>query len=257
MRAIWADQGAAVEEVRRDYGEDLLVQTRLNGRMDSSRIWVQVKGSASVRLNSSGPLSVPVSSSLLLRWERTVDLVVVVLWDVVNRVGWYATPQEKFSQRDLLANLNGDMKLEISRDKPFDLAAAEHLAWEARIKLANIELQCALQSWQDSEGLNHGDAEYFKEKANATLQNFLFDIGIRSSSGTIAESFMSELKAEAHRMPDGDVRRDVQAFAQELTLLAVMRTIHENSAGNGVPTTLLACSVESIYDGVFQGLSDD
>lgn len=41
---VWTDIGTAVEEIQRDYGEDLLVQTCLNGKMDSSRIWVQVKG---------------------------------------------------------------------------------------------------------------------------------------------------------------------------------------------------------------------
>jgi hypothetical protein len=41
---IWSNTGAAVEEIQRDYGEDLLVQTCLNEKLDASRIWVQVKG---------------------------------------------------------------------------------------------------------------------------------------------------------------------------------------------------------------------
>lgn len=80
VRRVWADVGAAVEEVRRDYGEDLLVQPQFDGRMDACRLWVQVKGTAgpSDRDSSGGNLRIRFRNDLLLRWARTADEVVII-----------------------------------------------------------------------------------------------------------------------------------------------------------------------------------
>ena len=95
VAAVIADAGHAAERVVNDYGEDLLVQTSYAGRMDASRLWFQVKGTASVdryRLKRGG-FSISVDLDHELRWSRSADLVVIVLWDVAENVGWYALPE--------------------------------------------------------------------------------------------------------------------------------------------------------------------
>src|SRR5215212_5674101 len=82
--AVIARAGHAVERVANDYGEDLLVQTSHAGRMDASRLWLQVKGTGSLDRyrRKRGGFSLPVDLDHALRWSRSADLVAVVLWDL-------------------------------------------------------------------------------------------------------------------------------------------------------------------------------
>jgi len=60
VRKIWADAGAAVDEIGEDYGEDLLIRPCLGEHMDKSRLWVQVKGTvADFNLDSARSPFVP------------------------------------------------------------------------------------------------------------------------------------------------------------------------------------------------------
>jgi hypothetical protein len=136
VRKVWAETGAAVEEIRRDYGEDLLVQTSLNGRMDASRIWVQVKGTCdgAMLLESGRKRTVSVTSELARRWAQTADAVVVVLWDVDRHLGWFGQPP---SGLDVAPPVNdgssGLIGIEICSDDRFTREGAEVLAWRARL----------------------------------------------------------------------------------------------------------------------------
>jgi hypothetical protein len=40
---VFTRQGCACEPVQQDYGEDVLVQTRVDERMEGTRLWIQVK----------------------------------------------------------------------------------------------------------------------------------------------------------------------------------------------------------------------
>lgn len=101
VEGVLADAEHAVSEVSRDYGEDLLVQTDHKGHMDASRLWVQVKGTDDVtRYRTSKKsrkdrfsLSVPFETAI--RWIRTIDLAIVVLWDIEKKTGWYAVPRRQ------------------------------------------------------------------------------------------------------------------------------------------------------------------
>lgn len=126
--AVVADAGFAVETVQSDYGEDLLVQTSLNGEMDASRIWVQVKGTAQIAKHCSADgswtYSVPVEHSR--RWRRTADMVIIVLWDVKRGHGRYAISRD----------LDDGAKSAVARFDPsrcFDTVAMVRIGWLARI----------------------------------------------------------------------------------------------------------------------------
>lgn len=94
VKEVWTSIGATAEEVQKDYGEDLLVQTCLNNKMDASRLWVQVKGvrSAPGTGKPNGRKTIRVRADLALRWARTADVLLLVLWDVENDQGWYCLP---------------------------------------------------------------------------------------------------------------------------------------------------------------------
>src|SRR4051794_2272987 len=88
-----AAAGFVSERVQNDYGEDLLVQTHIEGEIDPSRIWIQVKGTEKIaRYRRKYGYAYPFPLGHLKKWSRSADPVVVVLWDVTSDVGWYAYP---------------------------------------------------------------------------------------------------------------------------------------------------------------------
>ena len=151
VRKIWADEGAAVDEIGEDYGEDLLVQPCLNGRMDKSRLWIQVKGTAAaMRLEKAkAPFMsgfVEVDRDLAMRWLGSADLVVVVRWSVVHQVGWYVIPKLTLGALDFWDENDepkARVRLRLRLDNPFDAAAARKLAWIARLDNAAAGLRGA------------------------------------------------------------------------------------------------------------------
>lgn len=118
-----------------DYGEDLLVQTSHAGRMDASRLWFQVKGTRDIgryQLKRGG-LRLSVSKDHAIRWVRSTDLVVVVLWDVTAKVGWYALPAGQIDQWDGLSSGHATTTIHFADANRLTREAAERLAWKSRI----------------------------------------------------------------------------------------------------------------------------
>ncbi|GIF22226.1 hypothetical protein Ate02nite_49560 [Paractinoplanes tereljensis] len=144
VRRIWEEAGAAVDEIKHDYGEDLLVQTCLGDIMDASRIWVQVKGvqrtGQSFR-NGRGSRNVRIKPGHLGRWIRGVDLVVVVLWDIDNQMGWFTEIPSMEFQVELArhgvwsvdAQARAELPFPIAANNRFDVAVAHRLSWHARL----------------------------------------------------------------------------------------------------------------------------
>ena len=251
VRTIWADQGAAVEEVRRDYGEDLLVQTQLRGRLDDSRIWVQVKGTTQrLRNENACPSPVRVASSLALRWIRSLDLVVVVQWNLREEKGWYAVPRNIVSQAHLLEHLNETTAINFSKSDNFDVSAANRLAWLARIDSTNIQLQSALLSAQDSRGLYDDDAHLHQEEAGIILHKLLRDLGILKGDDTLGKIFRESLKESmAEHLESANIEESF-AVAVVHTVLAV---IDRAVPGIDLPVTLLKKISNVIHGALFDG----
>lgn len=132
---VFAEAGHAVETVANDYGEDLLVQTSHAGKMDASRLWIQVKGTGNMdrfRLRN-GDLSLSVSFDHALRWARSLDLVVVVLCDVTSGHARYAMPIDQVDQ--WAADINGrrSVTLRFPDEDVLTPRSAGRLAWQSRL----------------------------------------------------------------------------------------------------------------------------
>lgn len=133
---VVAEAGYAAEVVSQDYGEDLLVQTSHAGRMDASRLWFQVKGTAAIErhLTASGDLRMSVTFDHALRWSRSADLVAVVLWDVKSSKGWFALPLDQVDPIEGFVSEQRTMTLRFDQAEQFSPEAVRLLAWESRIE---------------------------------------------------------------------------------------------------------------------------
>lgn len=162
VAALVARCGHAVERITNDYGEDLLVQTSHNGVMDSGRIWIQVKGTASVdRLRGSdGSPRLSFSMLHIVRWIRSSDPVVIVLWDVTGGRGWFARPEQVDKLRTLVQK---SATIRFRDDTPFDEANFSRLVWGARID--HYQTMCTLASAHDAVGLDDADPDSKERKS--------------------------------------------------------------------------------------------
>jgi len=185
VTGVWTRIGAAVEEVRRDYGEDLLVQTCLNGKMDASRIWVQVKGAKDLafmtELNRITPIYI--RADLALRWARTADLLVMVLWDVDNNCGWYVVPSLTDLHSDLVRKDRDKIAIEVHSENQFNEKSAQTIAWEARLEHLSRFVRSFRKLQQEVEDTEPGDSAWANEAVGEAVIDIMLDLGILDKEG--------------------------------------------------------------------------
>jgi uncharacterized protein DUF4365 len=132
---VVADAGFAVETIQRDYGEDLLVQTSHKGEMDASRLWLQIKGTSQItRFRSSHGFSCKVQMSHAVRWARTADPVVVILWDIKASCGYYALVPRGVRSWGDVGTRPRTVTIDFSPEHLFDVKSMSQLAWQSRLE---------------------------------------------------------------------------------------------------------------------------
>ncbi|MDB4897082.1 MAG: hypothetical protein JWN15_3344 [Firmicutes bacterium] len=247
VRREWNVQGHAVDEIHEDYGEDLLVQICFEERMDPARVWVQVKGTE--RECSAGRLpSVRVKAGQILRWARTADLVIVVLWDVKGNRGWFTLPQGQFDHVELADRHGANRSLQFSRELPFDQAAVATLAWAARIEHANRSLVYGRSGLEEALEMEiDASVDFYKGVLASLIFDFSVSAQIVKPSGGFTEDFphvvMEHLKQESPENLDEATRKAM--------IRAVFEMIELNCAGNGAPLPLVKEICATLYPLLF------
>ncbi len=147
--SLLSDARQIPEAVKNDYGEDILVQTSHRGQMDASRIWFQVKGTRDLEKHrkEGGGLRLPIDFDHAFRWVRSLDLVVVALWDTVNKVGWYAIPRDQVDVYEGVISGQKHVTLHIDEDDLLTEDAVNRLVWRSRLE----HYRMLLLSAQDAE----------------------------------------------------------------------------------------------------------
>jgi hypothetical protein len=132
---VLSDAGFTAETLAKDYGEDLFVQTSHAGEIDASRLWFQVKGTENItryrKQTQNFALSVPYDHAI--KWIRSADPVVVVLWDVASDSGYWCWPLAQVDEWSYSRSGNGSTTLRFAAEDIFTTDAAMTLAWASRI----------------------------------------------------------------------------------------------------------------------------
>jgi hypothetical protein len=128
--------GAACEIVHKDYGDDVFIQTCRDGLMDHNRIWVQVKGTQELgryfsKSENLYKFRVPVGH--VVKWIRSADLVVFVLWDTKRRTGVWAIPKNQLAGWECYFTSTTHVHLKLKPEDRFDESAAAAIGWLGRI----------------------------------------------------------------------------------------------------------------------------
>jgi hypothetical protein len=136
VMSIFTGLGWACQTVEHDYGEDVFVQPAINESVDPFRLWVQVKGTGDAKAlrNKDGLLVWRVSHDHILRWVRSLERIIVVLWDIKTNQGYWTEPREEFTEWGCYQTKRKQASLLFNEAKVFDRVVANKLIWDARIE---------------------------------------------------------------------------------------------------------------------------
>lgn len=115
-----------VDHFGRDYGEDLFVRIFENGNPTGHVFYIQLKGSKKIDnyLLKSGMFSYAFSSKKLNQWRKYPVPVIIMLWDIEKRKGYWEHVQPLIisilkKKPDWLNNPKSERKIRISNDQIF------------------------------------------------------------------------------------------------------------------------------------------
>lgn len=198
VAGIFNELGWAAESVKEDYGEDLLVQPAFREELEHFRLWVQVKGTSSMdRLTSDGCACVSVPGATAMRWARSADPVLFVVWDVSSGSGcadWAPNTVDDWNAFDR------PVSVRIAREKTFDTYSALRFGREAFLRHYARLFAEANADEQVFAKLAPDEAESAKKRRGAFAQEVLHQVGIlQTGSDFVAPRFMT-LLANVHEM---------------------------------------------------------
>lgn len=256
--------GFAVDEISKDYGEDLLVQTSHERRMDASRLWVQVKGTSDVRRHRRSKkskkeqfsLSVPFGTAM--RWIRTIDMVIVVLWDVEREAGWYAVPRRQVDEWQ--SELAGKESVTLRFGKPpgsergpasmgvFSREGLDRLVWESRFEHFRMLSLSALDVAREREGMEETELAESRKLA-LVMREFLHLLALTDPTHTKPGELMVdagrrqravELYTALIHGEFGEPPADVSTQATLVAGRVILERLEEIDPNLGMPAMLFA-----------------
>lgn len=236
-------QGWACDPVLSDYGEDLIVQTTLNGTVDPFRTLVQVRSSKNVSIKK-GQLACRISREHALRWARCAESVLLVLWDANKDRGWYAFPAEQFSEYDLLLSDKNSVLVRFNPSASLTKMEGSKLGWVLRLdyfrkRMLSADERDRSHFIASTEGL-HTDHKY-QSKLAVVVFEFLRLVGIITPRGISAQIRRMFLNAKRNLARDyyepplsSEDREEVERNASMLILIGHVNDV----TGVGIPTVV-------------------
>jgi hypothetical protein len=245
--------GWACDKNYSDYGEDIIAQTSINGRMDAFRVHFQVKTiEKRVAFGNNGK-KFRVKRDLVRKWLWDPNYVVFVVWCIAENAGYWALPAKIFNSWELDNSKNLYVNIPIHSTQELDENSLKTIEWNARIRNYCLHLANA-QSETSYLGTYDFDSKAELEKAKIDIKSEAVSIcaSFLESLGFICEErshlhvshaffldFQRRISAELKFTKDTAMDFDLQSLSF-LFILFRMREISENV---GVPPALLEGSM--------------
>ena len=237
VQEILSSVGWASEVVHNDYGEDLLVQTHFSGKVDPNKLWIQVKGTTRVKN------SITVSLEHALKWIRSTELVVVVLWDTKRNKGVWTMPKDSLKEWDIIQLNNAKAKLIFDSNHIFNKEAVLKIAWIARLDHYNFLVTKAINDdflFNRNTLKNKKEINSYKSRVPLIAFDLLCMIGIINKDGIDIRFLNSAKKAKQflkEKSPN-DLDIDIRNMAG---ILAILIRIQEVTSCGVQESLLEAC----------------
>jgi hypothetical protein len=248
VASLFSHDGHAVEMVDQDYGEDLVVQIARDGRVEPIRLYVQVKGTRSLSRHKRGArYTVRVDREHAVRWARTIDLVVLVLWDVTRDEGLWTLPVNQVDELD--------PRLWIKKGFPFQLAdwltdeAVGRLAWEARFHSHALKLNTLFASANVNPKV---DSSYFEKLGRQTIwqmTDLLQAVGILESDFTVTDKVRAfcESSEPLPAVPEVNEGEPLDLTKVSRMVLTIVLKTHRVSGGVPLPYIVVMRATQTLH----------
>jgi hypothetical protein len=228
--------GALTEQIRNDYGEDLLVQTHLDNYADNFRLLIQVKGTT-LKKGPNQTRTLRLKVSHLLRWISQSDPVLVCIHDKTNKTAYAFSPSTQFSLWGLSSIDTNTVSIKLTNENIFNVDTARQFIWKCR-----IEHWSRMLSWYENHinyeyGLNGGEARKRANQLNASVVVLAF----LKAMGIVEDDKLSKKFRGYFRNASANfARKNTKAQKDKLSLraavmLAMLGKVHD-VCGRGLPS---------------------
>lgn len=145
LRQIFNEVGWTVEDLAKDYGEDLLVRIFDKGKSTPLTFFVQAKATDNLAryLNrNKSSLSYPVSSKHLRHWRKFQEPVLLMLWDSKSDKTFWTCVQTALTTQLKTIDLTTQQKnIRISCDSWIDGRGLDEIRSIAHSRYSHVELE--------------------------------------------------------------------------------------------------------------------
>ena len=108
LHSLFEEAGWTVEDLSKDYGEDLLVRIFENGNTTPLSFFVQAKATDNLSRyldRNSNSFRYPLSHAHLTHWERFQEPVILTLWNSQSDITYWTCIQDALVQLDVIGDL--------------------------------------------------------------------------------------------------------------------------------------------------------
>jgi hypothetical protein len=246
---VVAHAGFAVSKIGNDYGEDLLVQASVNGEMDGTNLWIQVKGFCGDPNTPPHPRTCRVKRRSLARWAGMADPVIIVRWDVANDIGWWSYPPfgDGF---DFTQPLDGSTSAKFEQKDEFTELAISLLAWESRTMNASRLIAQSRGYAFYFEDSDPEEAEGHDRYANDITVDLMRKLGIVMVDGDtvrLTAEFLELIIRSFDRAskPKDDEAETLDSLMRTVSLRAVLKRMASRVPGLGMEIMLAHTMTET------------
>ena len=145
VKEFLTSKGYIVSDIEPDLGEDFLVRIFDNGKDSGLAFYIQLKSTSNVKskLLKSGNISFPFEVKDIEHWRYKAIPVLLLIWDVNEKQGWYAWVDDVLKQLGNNENWEQQEKVNVHFQKSNQLDDDQLLL--IRYKLANIFVSTQLK----------------------------------------------------------------------------------------------------------------
>lgn len=223
---------------------DLLVQTQLDGEMDPFRMWIQVKGTEkpeSYKL-ASGDFSYPVSVDLALKWIRSREVILFVLWDLTQKRGYWVLPRSAFDPWQVYQTEGNVIQLRIQASRVFDREQARVLSWSARIDHYTVLLR---EAERRDELVAQQSTEPVKSDIPLITVDLLSMLNIIEQEG-LSKQFKTRLLTGVKKLRLEDPGRTPRQRLFDAIVLATLSAMHDRHPHAHLTTEVLRAACNGV-----------
>lgn len=251
MSKILNQAGAVAEQIKNDFGEDLIVQTQLRETADSFSILIQVKGTR-LKRGKDGKLRYRIDIEHLLRWVSHYQPVLVCVYDDTTEAVYSFRPRARFSLWGLSTARTKTLSVVLEETDLFSSTSAKDFIWHCRIDYYQRMLSWYQEMQHDVQYLEDKLAKrrlhYIEKEKGVVALDFLKSIGLIQEDAMDPDFVYSIGACSENFAKSNAERRDENLKLSDVFILCVLGQAHRTT-GVGLPANLMSYSahVASTY----------